>query len=221
LNNVKQLQLCVAMYVGEYSDAFPINDVVGTSAATNAWIKGNVQLYTANYTNDVTQASLFPYNTHPKIYRCPSDRAYLTGLRGAQVPHNRSYAISVGISCNQLGTTLRKQGQATRTGLTSVFLEENSASIDNGAIGINGTNLMTQVWNMPAARHALTCNASFLDGHVEKWRWLGPSMPSLNNDPSLNYPPSFSRPDPTTNPFQGQGTDGGSDWLRLALSLPQ
>jgi prepilin-type N-terminal cleavage/methylation domain-containing protein/prepilin-type processing-associated H-X9-DG protein len=226
LNNDKELQLCVNMYAGDNSDGFPINDVSGDSAATNAWVTDNVQAYSGTYTNDISSATLFPYNKSLNIYVCPADPGYVIGLLNKHVPHNRSYSISVGISCQEYtnlpphSTLYRKTAQISKSAQVSVFLEENSASIDNGALGLNYTNELNEVWNMPACRHGNTCSVSFVDGHAEKWHWQGPSMFTLTANPSLNCAPSYTRRDPNNNLYENQPDDGGVDWLRLALSLP-
>lgn len=227
MSNTKQLQLCVAMYSSDFNDFFPINNVSGVSAAPDSWIQGNVQAYTANYTNDVTQASLYPYNKSVNIYRCPSDKGVVARLRnGTVVPHNRSYSISYAINCNEWVNSNsdkspnQKVSQIKQPSKISVFVEENSVSIDNGAMGIRGTNSLDTVWNLPASRHGNTCTISFVDSHVEKWKWKGPSMIALNKDAALNYAPDNNRPDANTNPFQTMATDGGPDWKRLAETLP-
>lgn len=234
LGNTKQLQICVSMYSGDFADWFPINDVAGTSSTNTSWVTNNVQLYGSTYSNDISGATLFPYNTSLNVYVCPSEMGHVTGLRGTQVPHNRSYSISVGISCEEFtnGTThltlYRKTAQIPAPSPTSVFVEEASSSIDNGAIGIRDTNSLGTVWNMPASRHGDTCSLSFVDGHCEIWHWAGPSMQSLTADPSLNCAPSYTRPDPTVNLYENVayspvpvGPGGGNgDWWKLALTLP-
>ncbi|MEO7678329.1 MAG: type II secretion system protein, partial [Verrucomicrobiota bacterium] len=111
LNNIKQMQLCSQMYSDDNRDSFPDNSTLGTSAGPTAWIQGNVQEYTTSYTNDIQQGVLFVYNKSMNIYRCAASKAYLKGIGGKQIPHNRSYAISVWLNCNELPTGPKKTGQ--------------------------------------------------------------------------------------------------------------
>ena len=102
LNNARQLQLAYKMYADDNQGVLANNNVgaIETDAATDAWIQGNVQLWSTDYTNDIRNAVLYPYNKSDAIYRCPASQAFVRGLLGAQVPHNRSYSISVQLNCN-------------------------------------------------------------------------------------------------------------------------
>ena len=223
LNGLKQLELGVTLYADDYDDKFPNNDAAGTSATPQSWIQGNVQLWTATYANDITQGILFPYHNTPSIYRCPSDRSTVTSP-GGPVPHNRSYAISVGISCTVVATSAKRTAEVLKPADVISFLEENAVSIDNGACGIQSTTTLLggtwQCWNLPAARHNLGSAIAFVDGHVENWRWQS-SFLQLNSQ----FPDDRAttlRPSPTGNPLNGLALPSGAndaDSLRLARGL--
>jgi prepilin-type processing-associated H-X9-DG protein len=57
----------------------------------------------------------------------------------------------------------------------SVLWDEDSRSIDNGGFGINPP--ITWAWfNLPASRHGKKGIMSYVDGHVEGWKWLDSSV---------------------------------------------
>src|SRR5262245_4800081 len=68
LNNVKQLQLAYQMYGDDNNDALVDNDATATSGGPNAWIRGNVQIWTPNYYDDIQNGVLFSYNKSLAIY---------------------------------------------------------------------------------------------------------------------------------------------------------
>ena len=228
ISGLKQLELGVTLFADDNDDLFPTNDVAGQSATPQSWIQGNVHDGSAGaaaYANDVVNGALFPYHKTPSIYRCPSDRSTLS-IAGVSTPHNRSYAISVGISCNAAspGPAPRRVAQVNKTSDVISFLEENAVSIDNGAAGMwSLTTLLGGTWtcwNLPAARHNLGSAIAFVDGHVENWRWQS-SFVRLN----VSFPDdkaSTLRPSPTTNPLNGIALPTGAndpDSLRLASGL--
>ena len=150
------------------------NTVTGVVNPTNSWIKGNVQEYMADYEDHPKFGVLYPYNTSVGIYRCPASKAFLQGVgRGAIVPHNRSYAVSVWLGSNPtldpLGRIAQRQSDVRNPSETSVFIEENQISIDNAmdscARGSHGLESSANWHN----------NAGLLifDGHSSLIKWKG------------------------------------------------
>ncbi len=230
LNNAKQLQVAFEMYATDNGNNMMDNSVAGVaSPGDKAWIKGNAQEYTVGYENHPKEGVLFPYNTSLAIYQCPSSRAFLRGLGwgdGARILHNRSYAVSVWLGSNldvgtpSLGTLIAKKYTSVRNpSQTSVFIEENQISIDNGAIGFNRVGI-GQVWNLPAARHNNGCTFSFMDGHAEVFRWKGTRLPGLN----AQYSADDTRTQRTSagvNPLHSLPWDANDvDYIRLAETAP-
>jgi prepilin-type N-terminal cleavage/methylation domain-containing protein len=133
LNNTRQLQLASMVYVGDFNDYFPNNDVGSPSALAgpNAWIKGNVQQFSTPpqpySTYWISSGALWPYNSSYAIYSCPSSRAMVN----PSAPHNRSYSISVWLSCNNVNQTKSdlyatealKQSQVKNVSQTIDFME--------------------------------------------------------------------------------------------------
>jgi len=224
LNNAKQLQLAYELYSTDNGDRLMDNSVSGVSSpGAQAWIKGNVQEYVADYVDHPRQGVLFPYNASLGIYRCPASRAYVKGLgwgSSAQVPHNRSYSVSVwlGGNVNVSNIVMRFSG-VRRPAHTSVFIEENHISIDNGAIGFQRPGV-GMVWNLPSNRHNGSCTFSFLDGHAESFRWRGPRLKELNTQYSADDSRA-QRPNAGTNPLHSQPWDPNDpDYIRLAETAP-
>jgi prepilin-type processing-associated H-X9-DG protein/prepilin-type N-terminal cleavage/methylation domain-containing protein len=224
LNNAKQLQLAYELYSTDSGDQLMDNSVTGVSSpGALAWIKGNVQEFATDYVDHPKQGVLYPYNSSLGIYRCPASRAFVKGLgwgNAAQIPHNRSYAVSVWLGGNVSVEGIAKKFSAIRRPFqTSVFIEENQISIDNGAFGLNRTNI-GGVWNLAASRHNNGCNFSFLDGHAETYRWRGPRLKELNAQFSADDSRS-QRPDALTNPVHSLPWDANDpDYIRLAETAP-
>ena len=229
LNNAKQLQLAYELYASDNGNNVMDNSVSGVaSPGAQAWIQGNVQAYTATYENDPKNGVLYPYNTSLGIYKCPASRAFIPGLgRGVTVPHNRAFAVSVWLGSN-LGDgnptyapdIAKKTTSIQNAAETSVFIEENQISIDNGAIGFNRIDV-GGVWNLPSNRHSSGGNLSFLDGHAQTFRWKGPGLRDWNAKYSADDSLS-QRGSSTVNPLNGVWWDPKDvDYIRLAQTAPR
>ncbi|HNQ87529.1 MAG TPA: prepilin-type N-terminal cleavage/methylation domain-containing protein [Verrucomicrobiota bacterium] len=235
LNNAKQLQVAFELYATDNGDILMDNSVNGVaSPGDKAWIKGNVQEYVTDYPEHPRYGVLFPYNSSLAIYQCPASRAYIQGVgrgSGTRVPHNRSYSVSVWLGNNldlgeRTGLIAKRYTAVKNPSMTSVFIEENAISIDNGAIGFNrpipGSTSSDPggVWNLPAGRHVNGCNLSFMDGHGETFRWRGPRMKELNSEFSADNTRS-QRPSAGVNPVHSLPWDSSDpDYRRLAETAP-
>jgi prepilin-type N-terminal cleavage/methylation domain-containing protein/prepilin-type processing-associated H-X9-DG protein len=227
LNNLKQLQLAYAMYVGDNNSKLANNDVgsPSTSAGPNSWIQGNVQNWTIDYDNNILTGVLYNYNKSAAIYRCPASRAFVPRAGVVTVPHHRSYAISVQLNCNvgandTYTRVAKKDTEVKNTSRVFVFGEENQISIDNGAMGVN-SRAAAAFWNPPTARHSGAATLSFMDGHAELWKWRGAVLPKINRDYNADDTRT-QRPSPTSNPLVHFPTTASDpDYLKLADALPE
>ena len=228
LNNMKQLQLAYQMYADDNQRRLANNDVgaVGTEAGPYAWIQGNVQLWSPTYVSNIIGGVLFSYNKSTDIYRCPASRAFVRGLGGARITHNRSYSVSVQLNCdmgknNSHTQVARKEDDVRQSSRVFVFAEENQISIDNGAMGVESLEGPAQFWNPPSARHSDSGILSFLDGHAEMWKWRGPVLVPLNRQYSADDSIT-QRPSAGVNPLNPTSTSASDpDYIRLANALPE
>jgi prepilin-type N-terminal cleavage/methylation domain-containing protein/prepilin-type processing-associated H-X9-DG protein len=235
MSNIKQLQLAAVIYAGDNDDKFVNNDIGATQGdpGPQAWIRGNVQSYTTlpPYLSWISSGVLWDYNKSYSIYQCPSSRAMVNG----STPHNRSYAISIWMGCNNASQIKNdpyamaalKRSQVRNPSQAFEFAEENQVSIDNGAIGIFSRSTVA-IWNLPSNRHNNSGTLSFTDGHAEIWKWKG-DVNVLNKKYNANYPivgsGSNQRPSASSNPIN-PGSSGTAtaaddpDYLKLADALP-
>jgi prepilin-type N-terminal cleavage/methylation domain-containing protein/prepilin-type processing-associated H-X9-DG protein len=194
LNNMKQLQLCYQMYVGDNSDGLPRNvssTTTDTSDTSGSWIGGNAQTDTT--TINIQQGLLFQYNQSAAIYVCPSDTHIIhsAALPPTNAPQTRTCSIdfamngAVGSPPSAPGTTYQgiapfiKFSDIINPGTSQkiVFVDENEFSVGDGVFGIypksSGKN---EWWNLPGSRHNKGCTLSFADGHAEIWKWHGTAV---------------------------------------------
>lgn len=194
-SNMKQLQVCFHLYVGDANDFLPPNESEAAfDTTTNSWISGDAQ-------TDVTVANielglLYPYNKQPKIYVCPADTYLVTSTTSPVVtaPQTRSCSINYGCNGSSTGTgsgglfngiqPIHKYAQLQAPGYAQmiVFVDENEYECGDGCFGLyplNDPNEPTEWWNPPGSRHNKGCTFSFLDGHTEYWKWKGTAVPSF------------------------------------------
>lgn len=180
VSNLKQLQMCYQMYMGDNNDYVVPNPETPTASPAECWVIGNAKTDTT--TANIQNGMLFPYNQSVKVYVCPSDRSTtkpdLLNPNGA--PRNRSYSIEYYMGAKEteaLRITRANQVTSPNPTLKSVFWDEDSRSCDNASFGIRRRSLsIWQWWNLPASRHSKGCTVSFLDGHVEIWKWFESSV---------------------------------------------
>jgi prepilin-type N-terminal cleavage/methylation domain-containing protein/prepilin-type processing-associated H-X9-DG protein len=189
LNNLKQLQICWHLYLDDNGDIMTRNWSTGTQATPCSWILGNAADDSPLVqSNNISRGTLFSYNKSWAIYKCPADKATVTGT---SAPRVRSYSISTAMNwidvdpstCSQqdsynpnpsLPRSWYKMSQVLEPAPSraSVFLDEREDSIDNGAIGIYPLKSGVGFWNVPGTRHSRGCNLSFADSHAEHFKWL-------------------------------------------------
>ncbi|MFZ0826648.1 MAG: type II secretion system protein [Verrucomicrobiia bacterium] len=193
-NNLKQLQLCFQLYVGDNNDFMPPNNFV-YDIATDQPITGNdgpswctnVAPFDANPAG-IRNGLLFPYNNAEAIYHCPADPSTIEIPGGGpklDQPRLRSYNLSQSINglsyAGQISQYTPHYSKSTEiktptpTGLI-VFLDVHEDEIVDTQFGIPvEVDYWQGYWfDLPANRHHQSCNLSFADGHVEPWKWKVP-----------------------------------------------
>jgi prepilin-type N-terminal cleavage/methylation domain-containing protein/prepilin-type processing-associated H-X9-DG protein len=174
MNNLKQLQTGWTMYVQDNGDFMPTNswDHVGGDAAgstVDSWVVGNARDITPA---NIQRGSVFKYNPSPGSYRCPADRS--RGWDGSTL-RSRSYAMECYIGgYDQIDGSGRYKIKLTwlhePPAKVFVLIDEDEQSIEDGSLAIRGAPDNNWV-NLPASRHNNGPVLSFVDGHVEWWKW--------------------------------------------------
>jgi prepilin-type N-terminal cleavage/methylation domain-containing protein len=188
LGNLKQLQLCWAMYADDNNDFVAKNWL----SDTRAWIAGDISTITgATNINDIKNGKLYPYNTALEVYRCPVDvqlptdlnalkgkrrvRSYSMSGRmgGGDADDNRQYGVADTVWVLGAAYPMFKKTSAIVDPSPSqafVFIEESYLTIDDGYFAVKAPGVNT--WqNSPTVRHGRAGELSFADGHAEVWKW--------------------------------------------------
>ena len=226
LANLKQLQLCAHLYVGDNNDFFvPNNSVVDISSSgadgslTNgvSWLPDQDADTEINPSN-IINGLLFTYNTSLPIYHCPADLSTLQTPDGQPLPQLRwrSYNMSQSINGFPGGDpenfylpSWEKSTQVVQPPLSSLFvlIDENADTIEDAEYGMppaNSPYFDPDIWwDMPSDRHGQGANLSFADGHVEHWKWVAPKVfYDWLQPPSAAEMPDFLRIQAAMKQFQ-------------------
>ena len=196
LDNMKQLQYAWTMYANDFNDyvalnktAPPIITTIGMASAvprnsTNSWVAGNPKVDRSWET--LAQGTLYPYVKHPEVYRCPMD----SSTTKAGNPRTRSYSIDAYLGGDDEESDPRvkmRMSDVVNPGPEKVFvfIEEHENSIWGGGFMVlprEKFSLGAGAWSStPSDRHMQGCNLSFVDGHLEYWKWLAPKRANLSN----------------------------------------
>ena len=200
LSNLKQLTLCLHLYVGDNNDFFTPNNPGATFTVTTngdtfsyslmlSWLPDPDAPTEINPSN-IMNGLLFKYNTSLPIYHCPSDLSTLVADDGTPFPQLRwrSYNMSQSINGSPdpdyapyipawtKFTTIRHPIPSE----LFVLIDENADTIEDanyGAPPVGSPYYEPNIWwDMPSDRHNQGANISFADGHVEHWKWVYPKV---------------------------------------------
>jgi prepilin-type N-terminal cleavage/methylation domain-containing protein/prepilin-type processing-associated H-X9-DG protein len=196
LNNFKQLQMCYQLYLGDNYDLLPVNLSSGGSVTANGldcWIVGDAQTDTS--TTNIMQGKLYDYNQQVAIYLCPANTRMI--MASASLPlHPTPYPVPMTRTCSleySLGGSTNNGVPITRNGITFgvytkgnqvrhpaskiAFVDENEYSVGDGCFGNYPANSQENLWwNMAGSRHNKGSVFSFVDGHVEYFKWHGTAV---------------------------------------------
>lgn len=221
ISNMKQLQTCYILYLGDYNDNLVPNlnsGTTSTSIANNSWIAGDAQ--SDWNTTNIQQGKLFDYNKSVGIYACPANLKTVTkpasgpGTTASQVPQTRTCSIEYSLGGgNPPGSALSRNGYTFGTYVKGnqvrnpsekiVFVDENENSVGDGCFGLYPANSNQNTWwNMTGSRHNKGSTFSFNDGHAEYYKWHGTQV--------LTYPTTS---DGTVSDWPGDSPWGSSDDL--------
>jgi len=197
LNNLKQLQLCWAMYAHDNNDRLVPN---GDGAAYTGWIGGQFQVNPQDGTNVNLLKSpsgfLWNYNQSLGIYKCPADPSVARSGNTVLGPRVRSMSMNGNMNGNSWYTaqtsqtyfTFRKLAQIIRPtpAQAFVFLDESPSTLDDGYFLVVFGSI---IWgNDPGNFHNGACGLSFADGHSEIHKWVDPDTLAVRKPPSPKGP---------------------------------
>ncbi len=201
VNNLKQLQLAWQLYADNHDDVMPLNwlaDIDGHwRSQPGSWTLGNLRA-DVDLTN-LTTGTLYLYAANARLYRCPADKTRVSLSSGGRVPVIRSYATLVALHTKGLfadpGATVVSSPlvqfsdcvklssiRAPGPDKAWVFIEPNEASHAHASWDFDLGRLNVNWAHLPTGRHSLGCSLSFLDGHVQPYRWKAPKEKRQTGD---------------------------------------
>ena len=135
LSNLKQLQLCWQLYVGDFQGRVPPNRSVLTNgvwrSTPDSWI-GSSSAPDDLDTRPIQQGLLFQYdyNRAVALYHCPADRSKVVH---SSRPRTRSYAMNgnLGGRTNEVQNTVARADAIPNPAKLLVFIDEAEDSIDD------------------------------------------------------------------------------------------
>lgn len=215
LNNLKQLDVCLHLYVLDNNDYFVPNNSIYIYNATSGDIKGLSWLPDLDATHEIDPSNivnglLFQYNTSLAIYHCPADESTLQTPGGQPLPQLRwrSYNMSQSVNGYPQGDpeyyglipAWTKYTEVRHPAPSDLFvlIDENADTIEDAEFGnppVNSPWFEGDIWwDMPSDRHNQGANLSFADGHVEHWKWKAPKQSAtLMEGVSADELPDYQR----------------------------
>lgn len=183
VNNLNELEHCAQLYATDFRDTLPPNQAGGYVAAptsTNSpsdvsnpfsWCPGIAPKDPG--VSDVQIGLFYPYNQQPLIYHCPADNSTVDGYPG--MLRNRSYCMSIGINCPGVPNTYQKVSDVKDLSPSDCFvlIDTQEQDIWDCTFGIfSSDSFWADDWlDLAADRHGIGASISFVDGHVEHWKW--------------------------------------------------
>lgn len=183
-NHLRQLQMSWQMYVDDHEGRMPENYAdQGTGvwrSSLNAWTGPS----SAPHDPDdgmIRQGSFFRlgYIRSTAVFQCPSDDASVRERSGGSMdlPRSRSYSMngSFGGREQEAQVVYDRENLGYSPAKVFVFIDEDEDSIDDGHFLV--WPAPDERWvNLPADRHDGRGVLSFVDGHVEQWKWRAPKQ---------------------------------------------
>jgi prepilin-type processing-associated H-X9-DG protein len=166
------------MYTDDHDGQLVANNYVNgnklgslTVSSGKSWCPGNARTDTT--TENIQRGLLFYYYRSTAIYHCPADNSKIEALTGsAPTTRTRSYSMSGSINCTVAGAPYYlKSSEIQSPSRLFVFIDAHEDSIMDAHFAAP----VEKSWiDMPSDRHDQAGNLSFVDGHIERWRWAAP-----------------------------------------------
>jgi prepilin-type N-terminal cleavage/methylation domain-containing protein/prepilin-type processing-associated H-X9-DG protein len=190
MNNMRQLQICWAMYSGDNRDLLVPNNMVNAAGGGGSIATGSSWCLKESTKANIEAGMLFNYNKSVAIYHCPPDHAFMLDEDGNKLPQirARSYNMSQSVNgypdydpfINSYIPFFKKLTDIRNPNYSGclVFIDENAGTMIDSQFGMPTDFYYhtTQWWDMPSDIHGQGANLSFADGHVEHWSWAVPKI---------------------------------------------
>ena len=139
--------------------------------------------------DSVEQGLLYPYNHSPSIYHCPADRSSVDNHPG--LSRTRSYCMQISLNCTNLPNSYLKFTQINQNPPSQLFalIDTQEQDIADATFGFFSASdyWFSDYWlDLPADRHNRGADLSFVDGHVEHWRWQSPKIFTEVGEPAIS-----------------------------------
>lgn len=177
-NNIKQLSIAWTVYSDEHAGLFVNNHgIQETVRRRQNWVNNLLDWnYSPDNTNfaSLTTGELSPYlGEATQVFKCPSDKSIAENGRRIRSFSMNSLVGNPGELTNRFNPKMVQFYQisdVTKPSEIYVFLDEHPDTINDGFFMNRWEEYK---WgNLPASYHDDSANLSFVDGHVEKHRWV-------------------------------------------------
>ncbi len=189
MNNLKQIQMCWAIYSGDNDDTIvPVSNYAPTFITDPQIQPGaaEAQLYPGNLTTAFVATNvlfgrlglLYPCLKSDTVFKCPADPKKTS----AGDPTIRSYSANgwMNPTTSTLGSgylhptttywVFKKQAQIIHPSDIYIMLEESPGTINDDWF-VEDPDTPTEWTDMPACYHNLTSMILFADGHAQNRKW--------------------------------------------------
>jgi len=210
LNNLKQLNLCGIMYVGDNNGKYALNRPTAT-LSSGSWVQGDMSDSPAygqvtpgihDSTNQLcitSNTTFWPYNNSLGIYRCPADTSMTGGILKvrsvsmngwmASLQPNGTHQVANDLGAGALSyLEYNKDSDVRSPAATWYLVDEQEKSINDAFFLVAMPGLTTSPLDLPATRHNRGYGLSFCDGHSEIYKLIDPRTrwpePANMNSPS-------------------------------------
>jgi prepilin-type N-terminal cleavage/methylation domain-containing protein len=188
LGNLKQIQLCWAMYTDDFRTFLvPNGSGFGDPGWVDGWLKTATDATNVNLLKS-PKGLLWEYNKSLGIYKCPADVSTVK-FGATLIPRVRSIAMNgmmngTGWYNEQVKNTFRTFRKITdilrpSPALAYAFIDEHPEGIDDGYFLVY-VDLVKTWANLPANYHNGAGGLSFADGHSEIRKWKDPDTRAVH-----------------------------------------